>query len=122
MSFHLTNILNVLFKENDDLNIFLTHKETRVIVTKDEIAIVVEGVLMTTDQLAEAVVIFLAHCYLLDVCYPPQWEISLTLLQFLSFGDLQAPFHIMSTVHDNWKQLVFNGNSKLENFKYQRFL
>ena len=107
MSFHLTNILKVLFKENDDLN---------------EIAIVVEGVLMTTDQLAEAVVIFLAHCYLLDVCYPPQWEISLTLLQFLSFGDLQAPFHIMSTVHDNWKQLVFNGTSKLENFKYQRFL
>ena len=103
-----------LFKESDDLDIFITHKETRVLISTDEICIVVEGVLLTKlgrEQLAEAVVTFLAHYYLLDVGYPPQWELPLTILQFLSFGDLQAPPHIMSTVNDNWKQ-----ENKLQEF------
>ena len=117
-----------LIKESDSLNIFITHKETRVLMSPDEIVIVVEGVLMTNlgrEQLADTVVTFLAHYYLLDVGYYPQWELFLTILQFLSFGDLQAPLtlcRLSTTIGNSYKTLVFNGTSKRANFKYQRFL
>lgn len=95
-------------KENDDIDLFVQHKETRLLIASDEIVIIVEGVLLTKlepGQLAEAVVAFLSIYYLLDVSYPSNWEMSLIILQFLIFGDFQAPPHIVTSVNENWKQL-----------------
>ena len=111
------NFLISYFQENDDVDIFVQHKLTRVLIASDEIIIIVEGVLLCkleSNQLAEAVVSFLSTYYLLDVSYPANWEIPLTMLQFIILGDFQAPTHIVTSVNENWKQfqnLVFQYHS-----------
>ena len=79
-----------------------------MLVSDDEIIILVEGVILSKlakNQLDHAVVAFLAHYYLLDLTYPPRWEIALTILQFLIFTDLQASPSSMSAVNELWQKL-----------------
>ena len=62
-------------------------------------------------QMDLAVIAYMAVHYLLDMDYPPSYDVPLTILQYLIFEDQKTPADILKYTDQAWKEFC--------NFKYK---
>uniref|UniRef100_A0A7M5XP30 Uncharacterized protein n=2 Tax=Clytia hemisphaerica TaxID=252671 RepID=A0A7M5XP30_9CNID len=60
-------------------------------------------IVFTEENISRAIVALVATFYMLNVDYPQELELCLTILQFLLFKDFQAPASILNQANEHWK-------------------
>ncbi|XP_066912902.1 uncharacterized protein [Clytia hemisphaerica] len=60
-------------------------------------------IVFTEENISRAIVALVATFYMLNVDYPQELELCLTILQFLLFEDFQAPASILNQANEHWK-------------------
>ena len=80
-----------------------------LLVDKEQITLLIGKTIycrIDRANIDEAIVTYIASYYLLDIDYPKDAEISLTIIQWLLFEHLMAPKDILNEANELYQQFI----------------